>query len=80
MKVKKNKEIPSFADACSRAQVSDRAAALLSTPHLEDYGMVTRENSESIIDKNKIRRARSAVRTALKESQPKCVRNYFTLL
>ena len=44
MKVKKNKDIPSFAEACDRAQVSDRAAALLSTSFLEDYSMVTREN------------------------------------
>ena len=31
--------------------------------------MVTRENSENIMDKNKIRRARTTVLTALKESQ-----------
>ena len=69
MKVKKNKDIPSFAEYFDRAQVSDRAAELLSISLLEDYGMVTRGNSENIIGKNKIRRTRTAVPTALKESQ-----------
>ena len=53
MKVKKNKDILSFAEACDRVQVSDLAAALLSISLLEDYDMVTRKNSEKRIDKNK---------------------------
>ena len=68
LKVKKNKNIPSFAEARNRAQVPDRSAEILSTSLLEDYGMVTRENSENKIYKIKKRRARTAVRSALKYS------------
>ena len=45
-KVKKNKDMLSFAEACDRVQVSDRAAASLSTSFLEDYGMVNRETQK----------------------------------
>ena len=54
---REKKHLSSFAVACDRAQVSYRAAALLSKSLSEDYGKTTREDAENVIDKNKIRRA-----------------------
>ena len=65
---RQKKDLSSFAEACDRAQVSDRAAALLSTSLLENFGIITKKNAVNVIEKNKFRLARVTVRTALSGS------------
>ena len=44
----------SLAIAADRAYVSDRAAAIIASSALKDYGVITDENKYKTIDKNKV--------------------------
>ena len=69
-KVKESQSLGSYAEACDRAQFSDRATALPSTYLFENYGLITRDNAEKKwLAKNKVRGARTVARTALTVSQ-----------
>jgi len=59
------KELPALARACDRHKVSDRSAAAIASAVLQDFGLITTDNSENVIDRSKIRRARKKVRTNL---------------
>ena len=47
--------------ACDRTGVSDRAASFIASSVLEDVGSIEKEDFNSVIDQNKIRRARKRV-------------------
>ncbi|KAI6658222.1 hypothetical protein LOD99_15491 [Oopsacas minuta] len=49
---------------CDRYQISDRAGAAIATPVLQDYGIITPEDTQ-IIDRNKLCRSRFSVRKEL---------------
>ena len=50
-----------LAEACDRTEVSDRAASFIASSVLEDVGSIQKEDFNSVIDRNKIRRARKRV-------------------
>ena len=50
-----------LAEACDRTGVSDRAASFIASSVLEDVGSIQKEDFNSVIDRNKIRRARKRV-------------------
>ena len=52
-----------LAEACDRTVVSDRAASFIASSVLEDVGSIQKEDFNSVIDRNKIRRARKRVRS-----------------
>ena len=52
-----------LAEACDRTGVSDRAASFIASSVLEDVGSIQKEDFNSVIDRNKIRRARKRVRS-----------------
>ena len=52
-----------LAEACDRTRVSDRAASFIGSSVLEDVGSIQKEDFNSVIDRNKIRRARKRVRS-----------------
>jgi hypothetical protein len=54
--------LATLARACDRHQVSDRAAAAISSAVLQDFGVITQEETSSVIDRSKVRRARQAKR------------------
>ena len=61
---KKSKlELPSVAELCDRALVSDRAAASIATAALKDAGLISGSDDTLVIDKSKIRRARKKSRS-----------------
>ena len=49
-------------------KLSDRSAAAVATAVLQDVGIVTKESSVQVIDKNKLRRARENVRHKIMDS------------
>ncbi|KAL4712991.1 hypothetical protein ACJJTC_012061 [Scirpophaga incertulas] len=62
---KKRLSLPSLALACDRTGVSDRAAAMIASSVLKDVGIVSSNDTGSVIDRSKLRRERTKVRTAL---------------
>ena len=62
------KNLKRFAETCDRFQVPDRAAAALSSALLRDLEIVTSENDQMIIDKNKVRRERAKRRKSLQNN------------
>lgn len=63
------RDLPELARACDRYGVSDRSAAAIASAVLEDVGIITENNSLSVIDKNKVRRQRWKARTELQMSE-----------
>ncbi|KAL4720314.1 hypothetical protein ACJJTC_013568 [Scirpophaga incertulas] len=62
---KKRLSLLSLALACDRTGVSDRAAAMIASSVLKDVGIVSSNDTGSVIDRSKLRRERTKVRTAL---------------
>ena len=48
--------------ACERTGVSDRSAAMISSSVLQDYGIISADSFEDVIDRNKIRRSKNDIR------------------
>lgn len=65
------RDLPSLGAVCDRTGVSNRSAALIATSVLQDHGIITDENKESIIDRHKVTRQRSKSRETQKNSRPK---------
>ena len=59
------RNLPSLARACDRVGVSDRAAAAIVSAVLQDFGLISTEDLQDVVDKNKIRRARHRKRKIL---------------
>jgi len=55
-------KLPNFAQAIARARVSKRLAALSSSSLLEDQGMVSPENTDSVMDPSKFQREQKTLR------------------
>lgn len=55
-------KLPNLAQICDRFGVSDRAGAAVATSVLQDVGLITEEDSSSIVDRNKLRRERKRKR------------------
>jgi hypothetical protein len=64
-----NRDLPTLARACDRHGVSDRAAAALASAVLQDFGLISPEDSKNVVDKNKIRRARQRKRKILQDTE-----------
>ena len=60
--------LPSVAQVCDRAGVSDRTAALLASSLLFDMGQINKNDQNSVIDRRKIRREKAKVRKDLQNS------------
>ena len=56
-------KLHALAEACDRTEVSDKAASFIASSVLEDVGSMQKEDFNSVIDRNKIRRARKRVRS-----------------
>lgn len=65
---KKRLNLPSLALACDRTGVSDRAAAIIASSVLKDVGIISPNNTSSVIDHSKLRRERTKVRSALQNA------------
>ena len=63
-----SKKLKNVATVADRAKVSDRQAALIVSATLEDYNIISSEDVSGVIDKNKIRRARSRCRQEFNKS------------
>jgi len=65
-KVKRlRRNLPTLARACDRHRISDRAAAAIASAVLQDFGVITKDDSSNVVDRSKIRRARQAKRHSL---------------
>ncbi|KAK4874543.1 hypothetical protein RN001_013903 [Aquatica leii] len=51
-------QLPTLARVCDQFGISNRSAAAIASAVLQNVGIITREDSPNIIDKNKVRRAR----------------------
>lgn len=60
-----SKDLPTLARACDRLGISDRSAAAIATAVLQDFGVVSKEDTFNVVDRNKIRRARQKKRREL---------------
>ena len=56
-------DISALAEACDRTGFSHRTAAFLASSVLQDAGVITKKDATSVIDKNKVQRARKKART-----------------
>ncbi|KAB7504140.1 hypothetical protein Anas_12113 [Armadillidium nasatum] len=56
------RELRTLAEACDRYQISDRAGAAIASSVLVDFGLITRDKMQNVIDKNKLRRERNKLR------------------
>ena len=54
-KKRNRKKLLTLASACDRYVVSCRAAAAIASPVLHDFGLVSKEDSFNVIDRNKNR-------------------------
>ena len=63
--------VPTLAMACERFQVSDRAGAAIASAVLVDYGIITADQRENAIDKNKLRAAITRLRKETKKDEKK---------
>uniref|UniRef100_A0A8D8THB2 Uncharacterized protein n=1 Tax=Cacopsylla melanoneura TaxID=428564 RepID=A0A8D8THB2_9HEMI len=54
--------LPSLALVCDRTGVSDRAAAMIASSALKDFGVITHEEKSLVVDRNKVRRERQKMR------------------
>jgi hypothetical protein len=63
------RKLPTLARACDRYGILDRSAAAIATAVLEDYGIVTANDSSSVIDPSKLRRERKRKRIEIEPSQ-----------
>lgn len=67
--IKKKKKIlnlPSL--ACDRTGVLDRAAAIIASSVLKDVGIISSNHLSHVIDRSKLRRERTKVRSTLQET------------
>ncbi|KAK4871936.1 hypothetical protein RN001_016060 [Aquatica leii] len=60
-----HKTLPTAARECDRWGLSDRSAAAVSSALLQDLGIVTENDTASVIDRSKIRRERQKCRSKL---------------
>ncbi|GBN94938.1 hypothetical protein AVEN_130743-1 [Araneus ventricosus] len=58
--------LPSTAAVGDRFGVSDRAVAAIASSVLHDVGLITSNNSDLMVDENKLRREKTKVRKDLK--------------
>ena len=63
------KPMPTIALEANRFDVSNRAAAAISTAALIDFGIVSTKNRTHIIDSNKVWRARQKLRKNVKKDE-----------
>ncbi|KAL7631030.1 UNVERIFIED_CONTAM: hypothetical protein RMT77_018684 [Armadillidium vulgare] len=56
------RELRTLAEACDRYQISDSAGAAIASSVLVDFGLITRDKMQNVIDKNKLRRERNKLR------------------
>lgn len=59
------KNLPTLARECDRWGLSDRGAAAVSTALLQDLGIITEQETSSVIDRSKVRRERQKLRSQL---------------
>ena len=59
------RDMPALARACDRHMVSDRSAAAIASAVLQDFGLITADNSLNVIDPRKVRRERIKKRKQL---------------
>jgi hypothetical protein len=60
--------MPSLAVACDRTGVSDRSAAMIASAVLQDVGIINEEDTNLVVDRSKVRRERTKMRTELQKS------------
>ena len=63
------KDVPTLARECDRHGLSDRSAAALASAVLQDFGLISENNSINVIDRNRIRRARKKMRIDVEKKQ-----------
>lgn len=61
--------LPSLALVLDRFGVSDRAGAVIASATLADYGLIDQSDTNNIIDRSKVRRARKCNRETLQSQQ-----------
>ncbi|CAG5000463.1 unnamed protein product [Parnassius apollo] len=54
--------------ACDRTGVSDRAAAIIASSVLKDVGIISTKDPSGVIDRSKLRRERTKVRSSLQDA------------
>ena len=55
--------LPSLTLACDRTGVSDRSAAIIASAVLQDFGVVTSDDKSFVVDRSKVRRERTKMRS-----------------
>lgn len=61
--------LSSLALACDRTGVSDRSAAITASTVLQDFGVVTSDDKSFVVDRSKVRRERTKMRSELKQDE-----------
>ena len=61
--------LPTLAMTCERFHVSDRIGAAIASAVLVDYGLITSDQRQNVIDKNKLRAEIAKLRKKIKEEE-----------
>ena len=61
--------LPTLAMTCERFHVSDRIGAAIASAVLVDYGLITSNQRQNVIDKNKLRAEITKLRKKVKEEE-----------
>ena len=61
--------LPTLAMTCERFDVSDRIGAAIASTVLVDYGLITSNQRQNVIDKNKLRAEIAKLRKKIKEEE-----------
>ena len=62
------RNLPTLPRACDRHRISDRAAAAIASAVLQDFGLISKEDSSNVVDRSKVRRARQSKRHSLQDT------------
>ena len=63
------KSLGAIAEACDRYHISDKAGAAFTSAVLIDFVMIMPNKTQSVIDKNKLRRERAKLRNETKKNE-----------
>ncbi|KAK5649767.1 hypothetical protein RI129_000796 [Pyrocoelia pectoralis] len=72
-------KLETLSKICDRYGLSDRSAAAIATAVLQDVGVVSSEDTTNVIDRSKVRRARSKNRENIQQQHGFCLNNIAAL-
>ena len=71
------KDLPTVASMSYRYDASDRATAAIASAALYDYGVISKESLDNVVDKNKVRREKTKINSSSNEIKSRQIENLY---